>query len=69
MIALWQDNAIVKFATTIHKGTEWVVQEHKKPKDTLSLAAIVKVPFEAFPEYKAQKHTQKGQQTKEYIHV
>ena len=69
LVALWQDNAVVKLATTIHQGTEWVVQERKKPKDTSSLAAIVKVPFKAFPKHGAQKPTQTRQQTKEYVHV
>jgi len=66
---LWQDNAIIKFATTIHTSTEWVVWERKKPKDSSSSASIVKVPFEAFPEIGTQKPTQKGRQTKEYVHV
>jgi hypothetical protein len=49
LISLWQDSAVVKFATTIHQGTEWVVQERKKPRDSSSSAAITKAPFEAFP--------------------
>jgi len=25
LVSLWQDNAIVRFATTIHQGIEWIV--------------------------------------------
>jgi hypothetical protein len=59
----------VRFATTIHQGTEWIVQERKKPKDTSSSAPIVKVPFEVFPFYEAAKPTQIGRKKKEYVHV
>jgi hypothetical protein len=44
-------------------------KNYKKPKDSSSLALIVKVLFKAFPKIKAQKLTQKGQQIKEYVYV
>lgn len=69
LVSLWQDNAVVRLATTIHQGTEWIVREWKKPRDTSSSALIVKAPFEAFPQYGALKPTQTGQKSKEYVHV
>jgi hypothetical protein len=44
-----QDNAIVKFATTIHRGNEWVIRERKKPRDTSSSALVVKILLKLFP--------------------
>lgn len=69
LISLWQDSAVVKFATTIHQGTEWVVRQRKKPRDSSSSAVITKAPFEAFPAIGAPKPTQTGRKKKEYVHV
>lgn len=69
LISLWQDNAVVKFATTIHQGTEWVVQERKKPWDSSSSASIVKAPFEVFHMHGTSKPTHKGRKNQEYVHV
>ena len=69
LISLWQDNAIVRLATTIHQGTEWVIQERKKPSGSATKDLIVRAPFEAFPAYKAPKPTQTGRKTKEYVHT
>ena len=69
LISLWRDNAVVRFATTIHEGTEWITQERKKPRDSSSSAAIAKAPFEVFPKPGALNPTQIGQKTKEYVHV
>jgi hypothetical protein len=67
-VSLWQDGAVVKFATTIHKGTEWIIRERKKPRDSSSSAAITKAPFEAFPAIGAPQPTQQGRKKKEYVH-
>jgi hypothetical protein len=69
LISLWQDNGVVKFATTIYNRTEWIIRKHKKPRDTSSSAAIVKAPFEVFPLPGALNPTQKGRKKKEYVHV
>lgn len=31
LVSAWQDSAVVRFATTIHQGKEWVIRERKKP--------------------------------------
>jgi len=69
LISLWQDSGVVKLATTIHQGTEWVVQERKKPRDSSSSAAITKAPFEVFPTIRALKPAQTGRKKQEYVHV
>jgi hypothetical protein len=69
LISLWQDSAVVKFATTIHQGTEWVVRERKKLRDSSLLAAITKAHFEVFPIIGAPKPTQTGRKKQKYVHV
>jgi hypothetical protein len=48
LVSVWQDSNKVGFCTTIHDGTEWVVQSRKRPKGTSTLAAITKQPFYMF---------------------
>jgi hypothetical protein len=48
LVSIWQDSNKVGFCTTIHDGTEWLVQNQKRPKGTLTLAAITKQPFYMF---------------------
>jgi hypothetical protein len=69
LISAWQDSNIVRFATTIHTGKEWIIRERKKPKATSTSAAITRVPFEAFPNSSGLKKAAKlGRQRKEYVH-
>jgi hypothetical protein len=69
LISAWQDSAIVRFATTIHTGKEWPIQERKKPKGTSTSAAITKVLFEAFSSDPTLKKAAKpGRRCKEYVH-
>jgi hypothetical protein len=69
LISAWQDSNVVRFATTIHTGKEWVIRERKKPKGTSTSATITKVLFEAFPNSIAlQKAAKLGCKRKEYVH-
>jgi hypothetical protein len=48
LVSVWQDSNKVRFCTTIHNGTEWPVQNQKRPKGTSTSAAITKQPFYMF---------------------
>jgi hypothetical protein len=48
LVSVWQDSNKVGFCTTIHDGTEWIVQSRKRPKGTSTSAAITKQPFYMF---------------------
>ena len=49
LISAWQDSVVVRFASTIHTGKEWVVRERKKPKTSSTNPIMTRAPFEAFP--------------------
>jgi Transposase IS4 len=69
LVSAWQDSAVVKFATTIHTGKEWINRERKKPRDSSTSAAITKAPFEAFPDDSTHKITIKSsRRRKDYVH-
>jgi hypothetical protein len=65
LVSAWQDQAVVKFCSTIHRGTEWVVRERKKPKNTSSTPAVTKALFIAFDGKMAPDRKKKNQ---EYVH-
>ena len=48
LVSVWQDSNKVGFCTTIHDGTEWVVQSRKRLKGTSTSTAITKQPFYMF---------------------
>jgi hypothetical protein len=48
LVSIWQDSNKVGFCTTIHNGTEWVVRNWKRPKETSTYTVITKQPFYMF---------------------
>jgi hypothetical protein len=60
LVSIWQDSNKVGFCTTIHDGTEWVVQCRKRPKGTSTLATITKQPFCTFSTLLGEKGPKKG---------
>jgi len=48
LVSIWQDSNKVRYCTTVHDGTEWVVKNRKRPKGTSTSAAITKQPFYMF---------------------
>jgi hypothetical protein len=48
LVSVWQDSNKVGFCTTNHDGTEWPVQNRKRPKGTSTSATITKQPFYMF---------------------
>ena len=45
LCSIWQDSNKAGLFSAIYNGTEWVAQNHKKPKATSTQAAITKQPF------------------------
>jgi hypothetical protein len=68
LVSAWQDSAVVKFCSTIHYGTEWTVQERKKPKDTSSNSVVTKAPFISFDLPIDQAPGRKKKDPIDYIH-
>src|SRR3981189_155213 len=68
LVSAWQDSAVVKFCSTIHRGTEWTVQERKKPKDTSSNSVVTKAPFISFDLPIDQAPGRKKKDPTDYVH-
>jgi Transposase IS4 len=45
LVAIWQDNSVVGFMSTVHTGLEYVVCQRRRSKDTSTNASISQAPF------------------------
>src|SRR5450432_230268 len=45
LVAIWQDNSVVGFMSTVHTGLEYVIRQRRRSKDTSTNANISQAPF------------------------
>ena len=48
LVSVQQDSNKVRYCTTVHNGTEWLVKKQKRTKGTSTSAIITKQPFYIF---------------------